>query len=223
MDHRLAEQADYYRARAGEYDDWWLRRGSYALPPEKHARWLADVADAESALADFGAHGDVLELACGTGIWTVQLAACAASIVAVDSAEEMLVLNRARTMPAPVTYLQADVFSWVPPEATFDAVVFGYWLSHVPDSLLAQFWARVANALRPGGRVFFVDSAPDPDAAWPDGDSELRRLADGRTFQVVKRYRTPNELQTRLADLGWNAQVRLTGNQMIVLGTAVPG
>lgn len=63
----LAEQQRYYRARAPEYDDWWFRRGAYALDPETEARWFADVRELEAALETFGPRGDVLELAAGTG------------------------------------------------------------------------------------------------------------------------------------------------------------
>ena len=41
----LAEQAHYYRERAGEYDDWWFRRGRYDHGPETNARWFADAAE----------------------------------------------------------------------------------------------------------------------------------------------------------------------------------
>jgi hypothetical protein len=53
MDDVLAEQIAYYRARAGEYDDWWVRRGRYALLSDLERDWFADVAEAEAALRDF--------------------------------------------------------------------------------------------------------------------------------------------------------------------------
>jgi hypothetical protein len=59
----LDEQRAYYQARAGEYDEWWYRRGRYALDPAEERRWFADVASTELALDDFGPTGDVLELA----------------------------------------------------------------------------------------------------------------------------------------------------------------
>ena len=43
VDRLLAEQRRYYRERAPEYDDWWFRRGAYALDTETAARWFADV------------------------------------------------------------------------------------------------------------------------------------------------------------------------------------
>ena len=89
-DELLAEQRRYYAARAPEYDDWWFRRGRFALDPEAEARWNADVGEVEAALARFGAHGDVLEIAAGTGLWTRHLAHTAERVVAVDANAETL-------------------------------------------------------------------------------------------------------------------------------------
>src|ERR1700727_14402 len=141
----LEQQLDYYRARAGEYDDWWFRTGRYDRGAEANAAWFAG----------FGACGNVLELACGTGLWTRHLAASADQLTAVDGAPEVLVINRARTeaLGASVTYVEADLFSWEPPRHAFDACVFAFWLSHVPEERFVPFWTMVAAALRPGGRV----------------------------------------------------------------------
>ncbi|MDQ3148209.1 MAG: hypothetical protein M3R01_15000, partial [Actinomycetota bacterium] len=69
----LAEQRAYYRARAPEYDQWWLRSGRYALPGEERDRWRAEIALLEQAFDEFAPRGEVLELACGTGLWTSRL------------------------------------------------------------------------------------------------------------------------------------------------------
>jgi hypothetical protein len=74
VDHVLEEQRRYYAARAPEYDDWWFRRGRYALDEAEDERWRADVEEVEAALADFAPVGAVVELAAGTGLWTRQLA-----------------------------------------------------------------------------------------------------------------------------------------------------
>jgi hypothetical protein len=38
----------------------------------------------------------------------------------------------------------------------------------------------------------------------------LRRLADGREYQIIKRFHEPEPLRRRLAELDWNAQVQTT-------------
>ena len=49
----LADQVAYYRARAGEYDEWWFRTGRYDRGAEFNAAWFADVAEVERALDAF--------------------------------------------------------------------------------------------------------------------------------------------------------------------------
>jgi trans-aconitate methyltransferase len=55
--------------------------------------------------------GDVLELACGTGLWTQRLAPHAASLTAIDGSPEMLERCRARVNDPGVRYVTADL-SW---------------------------------------------------------------------------------------------------------------
>lgn len=218
------EQIEYYRHRAGEYDDFWTRSGQYTLASDDLARWNADAAEAVAAVRSWAPAGDVLELACGTGLWTEHLASIATSLRAVDSSPEMLTLNAARLAQGggaqnAVTYEQADLFTWSPPAACFDAVFFGYWHSHLPDERLAPFWATVGRALQPGGSVMLVDSAPDPAA--PLGDlaarDEQRSLKDGRRYRVVKRYWNPEHLGAALWPLGWDAVARTTTHGLILL------
>ena len=179
----LAEQARYYRARAGEYDDWWLRRGRYDRGEEANARWFADGQAVADALERFAPSGDVVELACGTGLWTERLAPHARSLTAIDSSAEVIALARARVDDPRVAYVEADLFAWEP-ERTYDVCFFSFWLSHVPQERFAEFWAKVERALVPNGRVFFVDSlrsdlasAADHELPAPDEQVMLRRLA----------------------------------------------
>src|SRR5215831_832 len=92
----LAEQLAYYRARASEYDEWFLRQGRYDHGEAHRRLWFDEVATVERALAQAGPTGDVLELACGRGIWTQRLAATATTVTAVDASSEMIAINAAR-------------------------------------------------------------------------------------------------------------------------------
>jgi SAM-dependent methyltransferase len=213
---RLEEQREYYRQRAPEYDQWWQAQGQYAKSREDEDRWFADVAEVERALDDFQPAGDVLELAAGTGWWTRRLARHAQRVTAVDAAEETLAINQAATGHlGNVRYVTADIFSWEPPAAAFDVVFFSYWLSHVPADRLPGFQSQVTAALRPGGRVFVVDSYHTERL--PD-DVQERVLNDGRRFSVVKRYWQPDELEQIP---GWRLAARVTaGRGIVYAGTA---
>jgi SAM-dependent methyltransferase len=99
LDSLLAEQVTYYRARAHEYD------ATDGVDDESRAQLL-------DALAAFAPRGRILELACGTGQWTAELARHASSLTAVDASPEMIALNRARVAQENVRYVEADLFAW---------------------------------------------------------------------------------------------------------------
>jgi SAM-dependent methyltransferase len=217
----LCEQLDYYRARAGEYNQWWLRHGRYDLGEALNAQWHADAAVVSSALSAFQPTGRVLELACGTGIWTEQLLPFASHLTALDGSPEMLALNAARIQSPRVRYVHADIFAWRPAEQ-FDVVFFGFWLSHVPPERFASFWNLVRSCLAPEGRVFFVDSRREPtstavDHRLPEPEATVlrRRLNDGREFQIYKLFYDAEELTERLCELGWQFEIRQTDHYFL--------
>ncbi len=211
----LEEQIQYYRARAGEYDEWFLRQGRYDRGPEHREEWFAEVAEVEAALRAEAPRGDVLELACGTGLWTRHLIDTAHRVTAVDSSPEAIALNRERLRSDRVDYVLADIFAWTP-SRQFDFVLFAFWLSHVPTSAFDSFWELVRNALRLGCRAFFVDSlfqqeGTARDHAPIDTTGVVRRkLNDGREFDVVKVFYEPKPLEAQLAKRGWHGYVRST-------------
>jgi demethylmenaquinone methyltransferase/2-methoxy-6-polyprenyl-1,4-benzoquinol methylase len=220
----LTEQVDYYRARALEYDKWWNREGRFDRGPEANTRWFAETSELERVVQRFDPAGDVLELACGTGLWTRHLVRYAETLTAVDAAPEVLAINRARVGDSTVRYVEADLFNWTP-ETTYDACVFAFWLSHVPVDRFAAFWELVARCLKPGGRVLFIDSARTErstaaDHVLPsDGDDTMtRRLDDGREFQIIKRFYDPEVLWGALSELGWQASVASTP-EFFIYGT----
>jgi 2-polyprenyl-3-methyl-5-hydroxy-6-metoxy-1,4-benzoquinol methylase len=153
----LREQIEYYRARAGEYDEWFFRQGRYDRGPDHRAQWLGEIALVEEALRATLPRGRVLELACGTGLWTRPLARWHEQVVAVDISPEAIAINRDRVNSPRVDYVVADLFDWLPLKTSFDAVFLGFWLSHVPPSRFDELWAMVGAALKPGA----VDSMTD--------------------------------------------------------------
>jgi 2-polyprenyl-3-methyl-5-hydroxy-6-metoxy-1,4-benzoquinol methylase len=222
----LDEQIAYYRARAQEYDEWFLRENRYDHGPEHRREWFREIEEIRTALRSTVRDADVLELACGTGLWTRCLAEDNVRIVAVDASPEVIAINRERVGSANVEYQIVDIFSWAP-AATFDVVFFSFWLSHVPPVRFDSFWTSVRAALRPGGQAFFIDSLLEPtssarDHGPVDGSGVVRRkLNDGREFDVVKVFYEPAGLERRLAELGWRGWVRST-NRFFLYGSMRP-
>lgn len=206
----------YYRARAAEYDEWWYRQGRYDRGPEANARWFAEANEVYDALDGLALDGDILELAPGTGIWTKRLAQTAHRITAVDASPEMIELNRANVAHKQVSYVLADLFTWQP-DQLYDAVCFGFWLSHVPSERLDSFLQMVAAALKVDGTIFFVDGRREPtstaaDHELPAHNSQLmtRTLNDGRSYDIVKRFYEPTILMKHCSAAGLQVAVQQT-------------
>ena len=205
LDALLAEQVAYYRALAPEYLE---DAGVEGVTPETQSATAQAIEDSISAAAPLG---DVLELACGPGSFTGELARRAASVTALDASPEMLEIAAVRTAPCPnVRFALADLFAWSPNRG-YDLVFFGFWLSHVPVERFASFWSTVTRALAPGGRVMFVDDGhrtKEELVEGPESSTIERRLRDGRRFRAVRVKLEPASLERSLRELGWAIKVR---------------
>jgi SAM-dependent methyltransferase len=200
----LAEQVAYYRARAGEYD------ATSPMQPIARRR-LAD------ALRVFAPRGRVLELACGTGVWTAQLAEHADELTALDASPEMLAIASARLAGTDVRFVEADIFEWRP-DRRYDVIFFSAWLSHVPPQRFARFWGLVDACLTEHGRVFVIDELPAGAAgeAIVDGavaPAVMRPLRSGARYRAVKVFYEPEPLRARLQALGWRFEIRTVGSR----------
>jgi demethylmenaquinone methyltransferase/2-methoxy-6-polyprenyl-1,4-benzoquinol methylase len=205
-DDVLAEQVDYYRRRADEYD--LTAYGDVAAARTRIARLVAQMRPA----------GSVLEIACGTGLWTEALAGPADTVTAIDAAPEAVRIARDRVRAAHVTFEVADVFTW-DPGTRFDVVFFSAWLSHVPLNRFERFWESLRGLLAEDGRVLFIDEHVDErekETYLADRDEVVeRRLRDGSVFHVIKNFVDPGELELRLRQSGWECVIRRDGNDWI--------
>ena len=207
----LASQVNYYRLRAAEYDV-----SSYGDDLEAARVNIAKVLD------ELAPRGSVLEIACGTGMWTQELVVRADSVVAIDSAPETLELARQRVARGDVELQVADVFAWEP-GITFDTVFMGFWLSHVPRARWKEFMERVGAWLYPGGRLLVVDEHVDlrPRERFdPSGvDTAVRRTSDGSEHRLVKVYLDPAELEELFSELGWRSKITVQSGWVILSAT----
>jgi demethylmenaquinone methyltransferase/2-methoxy-6-polyprenyl-1,4-benzoquinol methylase len=196
-DELLAGQAEYYRRRANEYD-----ATSYGDVVAARARIARLVAQMQPT-------GTVLEIACGTGLWTEALADVAHTLTAIDVAPEAVAIARDRVRTDNVRFEIADVFSWTAAQR-FDVIFFSAWLSHVPTGRFDDFWRMLRGLLATGGRVLFVDEPIElrDKETYLSGSEEIveRQLRDGSTFRLVKNFVDPESLERRLRGLGWTCR-----------------
>ncbi len=217
MSDLLQHQIEYYRARAPEYDDWFYRLGRYDRGEAHTRQWNTEAQIVRDQLLSQSGFDHILEMAPGTGIWTEQLVQIGARVTALDASPEMIAINRAKLNSDRVDYQLADLFAWQP-QRQYDMVFFGFWLSHVPAAKLEAFLGIVRAALKPGGRLFIIDSRRPDLATSHTGTEDLgedlqkRVLKDGRRFDIVKIYYEPSALSETLRRYGFDIEARATAD-----------
>ncbi len=220
MTDLLQHQIDYYSARAPEYDQWFYRQGRYDRGAAFKRQWESEAGIVREQLLNAPRQAHILEMAPGTGIWTEQLIKIGDRVTALDASPEMIAINKAKLASDKVSYIQTDLFTWRA-QRQYDMVFFGFWLSHVPGEKLLGFLGAVYDALKPGGRLFFVDSQErdmsNRRAETEDlgGEMQQRVLSDGRRYEIVKIYYDPAQLTRILRDGGFEIEVRSTPNFFI--------
>jgi SAM-dependent methyltransferase len=217
----------YYEARAGEYDDWYLRRGRYAHGPVQDLAWQMELDTATTWIDALPLGGEIVELAAGTGWWSALLAtkgelhAYDAASAPLDRARDRLVAHRLRA------HLHVRD-AWAAPDRAVDALFTGFWLSHVPRPRLAEFLVIARTWLRPGGIYAAIDSQPDAASGTvdrlpaPAPDLARRRLADGREFTIPKVHYRAEELTAALQSAGFgDVEVRSSGRFFLLVRAIV--
>lgn len=158
----------------------------------------------------------VMEVACGTGYWTAVAAETAVHVTAFDVNESVLALARAKGLDSRrVEFLLGDAYE--PPAfgKRFDAALVAFWWSHMPRKRVRGFLGRLHAALRPTAIVLCLDNTFVPGDSTPitrtdeDGNTfQMRRLEDGREFEVLKNYPTEENLREAITPVADVAEVK---------------
>jgi 2-polyprenyl-3-methyl-5-hydroxy-6-metoxy-1,4-benzoquinol methylase len=102
--------------------------------------------------ANIGPSSRVMEIGCGTGLFTEQFAQSGAKIIAVDLSPDLLTQARRRNVPN-VQFLEKN-FEDCDVDGPFDAVIGSSVLHHLN---LERTWTKLFNLLKPGGRISFAE------------------------------------------------------------------
>ncbi len=117
----------------------------------------------------------VLEIGCGTGLFTREFAAVGCDVDAIDVSPDLLAHTESKHIPGSVTFRIDDAEALSYEDETFDAVVGSSILHHldVPTAL-----AQMYRVLKPGGRMAFAEpNMMNPQIAMQRKIPILRRLA----------------------------------------------
>jgi 2-polyprenyl-3-methyl-5-hydroxy-6-metoxy-1,4-benzoquinol methylase len=136
-DHKIKENAE---------DVWgWTTPGG-KLRAERRANYFLD-------LSGMNAQSKVLEIGCGTGLFTEKVSKSGANIIATDLSEDLLLVARKKNIPNCI-FEEADAHHLKYAAETFD-VVFGSSILHHLDMEIAL--KEVYRVLKPGGSFVFAE------------------------------------------------------------------
>ncbi|HEY3417825.1 MAG TPA: ubiquinone/menaquinone biosynthesis methyltransferase [Armatimonadota bacterium] len=113
-------------------------------------RWRRRLGD----LCEIGPGSHCLDLCCGTGDVTRELAGRGASVVGLDASAKMLAIAAGRT-EGDVSYVQGDALHLPFDDASFDAVTIAFGNRNVAS--LSVLFAEMRRVAKPGGRIVSLE------------------------------------------------------------------
>ncbi|MDP9145085.1 MAG: class I SAM-dependent methyltransferase [Actinomycetota bacterium] len=133
---------DLFAPLGARYEHW-----ARILSMGQDRRWRRHMVDG----VDIGPGSEVLDIAAGTGSITRLLEEKGVTVISLDQSLQMLGHALERGATGVIATAERLPF----PDASFDAVTFGYLLRYVHD--VEEGMTEIARVLKPGGRVGMVE------------------------------------------------------------------
>ena len=194
----------YYADRANEYDLTYER-------PERQT----DLKTIRILLKNLLNEHHVLEIACGTGYWTKIISSVAKSITATDINNEVLKIAKNKLIKLKkVTFIQDNSYSLNKIRGNFTAGFAFSWWSHILKSKLKEFLTLFHSKLHSNALVVFLDNRRVKTSSLPisridnDGNTyQIRKLEDGREYEILKNFPTKQEILKTLGNKVKNLKI----------------
>lgn len=141
--------------------------------PAGRLRWARRVELFKTFLGDD--HKKVLEIGCGTGLFTAELAQSNNNIIAIDVSPTLLALARTRVGNSNVSFVEADAHNTLFSDNSFDWVVGSSTLHHLK---IVPALKEIYRLLKSGGGLIFTEpNMLNPQIALERNIPLIRRLA----------------------------------------------
>ena len=189
---------EYYAKRAHQYEQIYEK-------PERQA----DLYALKQKVAKLTARHRVLEIACGTGYWTQEIASGAARVVATDIGKEVLDLARRKYFPPRrVHFVRANAFRTPVKRNYFTVAVAGFWWSHIALAELRSFLESLHRCLAPHARVIFFDNRYVEGSSTPisrEDDAgntfQTRNVETGGRYELLKNFPSEQDIKQTITGL----------------------
>lgn len=171
----------------------------------------------------------LIDMGTGTGNFAIQAAPLCHHVFAVDISKSMLDVARTKAKNHQVrniSFIQAGFLTYQHEGEPVDCVVTTAALHHLPDFWKLVALQRIANILRPGGKLFLQDvvfptkASTDPEIldAWLSGMGQLagKTMAREATLHIMEEYSTYNWiLEGMLEKAGFHIQYYDYSNHLV--------
>ncbi|MGH6907887.1 MAG: class I SAM-dependent methyltransferase, partial [Aestuariivirga sp.] len=167
---------------------------------DAHARFVSDLASEVMAWLDPKAGERILDLGCGDGVLTAELAARGADVLGIDISEDLLRASARRGVA--VMHMSGEALAF---ESEFDAVFSNAALHWMPNA--SAVVAGVWRALKPGGRFAAEFGGHGNVAAIATALRAVAQIRGGdKSLAAPWFYPTPTEYRDLLAVAGFTVR-----------------
>lgn len=214
---------EYYNQRADEYEEIYEGKGPATYPTSVYEK---DMQELHQFWEGFGS-GHVFDIGCGTGYWMKEYARNCTRFTFLDQSSRMLQLCGEKTIKYGIEekseFIEADATEYeFPEEQHFDCAVMGFLLGHFTKFQETIFFEKLRKWMKQGSSFIVIESTWTQKRARGEKkeDIAVRKLEDGRKFQIYKRYFEQGELEQLLEKNGCTVQKSFFGTTFTaVIGT----
>jgi demethylmenaquinone methyltransferase/2-methoxy-6-polyprenyl-1,4-benzoquinol methylase len=181
----MKNQVEYYKQRANEYEKVYEK-------PERQT----DLRKIEKYLENQFLNQQVIEIGCGTGFWTIQLAKNCKSILGIDVNKEVIEIAKEKEYKKKnVEFEVIDLIKLPNRNLKYEGLFGGFIWSHIKKQDISEFLSICLNQIKSEGELIFIDNKYVEGSSTPinrideSGNKyQLRKLSSGKEYEVVKNF-----------------------------------
>lgn len=213
---------EYYNQRAKEYEEIFEGGGPADFTPDNYA---SDLKELEEFMNGFG-RGRLIDIACGSGYWMKYYYKKCTSFTFLDQSMRMLKECKSKAGQYRIlnqsVFMNADILEYeCGNKEQYDCAVIGFLIGHFTKAQEKALFEKLGRILKRGSEILIIDSTWTRKRAEKQNkeDIEVRRLNDGSTYKIYKKYFDRDELAELIRGYGFTVKDTYFGNTF----TAVSG